>query len=1333
MKVLYLNGVDRGRDDTTTRQLTEAEPSMELSRATSPPDAFARIRESGDYDALVTSPAVARSETLALIVSLRRDKVPVAIVPVVTESQQEFATAAIAAGADDVLMQLGGMLLNAPETLARVFESLGRPARGPRRLRVMYAGDDELVWTLLGQLPFVEPIRAATQPDSDDPIRHPTAPKSGFGCDAMVIDSLEDLDQQARLISAVRRREPDLPTLVLTPPILSSDDLQELGLRPGEHIPKTGLYRRPLVTAMERLNADLHAEPSERRGLNGAAAPSTSLPAAAEEGPGPRAAEPPVEAGAPPPARVEAEPAAPAAAPPAPAPPDDATAKRLAAEAVDQARRQWDDARVALESRLAEAQAAAQAAATRVTEHETAMTAVRAELDDERKRHEAEVAELTAVRGHLESALEATRAELRESGERHVAERGTLQAAVEKLEGQVRSLEEARAVERSRWEKAAGSLEGRLRSAAAAAARAEFEATVEAGQNDLRRAEKQHAEERAQWASARTELAERLTKLEGIDVTRARLARELEAAQEALHTARAALDAARTETDSARAALEQLRRERDEDVARHEDAAAQRDEARAALDAERSAAEMLRGERDDARAELDAARVAREAADAGREAARAAADEARRDLEALRQERHGDRSAFEALQAERDEARQALAAAEAGRDEARGEAAGLRAERNEARREIDGLRRELDETRAAVERVQQDHAQASDELGGVRQELSNARAEIEALRGERDGTAAELSARRADNEAVWEQLDAARQERDEAWAERDRLGAELEGAREALRRASEERAAGQAAWSEERAAWDAERSAFETERRGFDALVRDAERAATAARDELRASLDTTRAELDAEREASEAARAALERVREELQTALDEARREADEARDELRRAAEVHAARLDEARAATDAARGDLRAAQTHLDESGKWHASQQAAWDTARQELEGRLATLEQEHATARRSLEARLRDAEERVQALSAQVTGHPAALEAERRRAAETHRRFVRRGLFGHCLMTRAGRLLECNDAFARIFGYASAEDVLRQHADRPFAPLAGREALDARLMGDGHAHGVESCLDRADGQPVRVLESASALSDPARGELVERVLIDLSEFSVLEERLQRARRLERVGQLTAEMGADIEAALTAAAAAGGRARQALPAGDARRSDLDAALAAADRAAGLVRQLVAFGRRQQRAAEPLDLNVVLDRARAMLGQLVGPHVALEVRPGQAEPVSAGEDDITQLLTALAVQARDLLPLGGAVRVSTGVAAPRTDDTGLHARHVVLSVAAIGYGVGAPQLTDTLDAMAGRCAGSITVRHETGRSAAFDVSFARCLPSASGAAR
>jgi PAS domain S-box-containing protein len=138
---------------------------------------------------------------------------------------------------------------------------------------------------------------------------------------------------------------------------------------------------------------------------------------------------------------------------------------------------------------------------------------------------------------------------------------------------------------------------------------------------------------------------------------------------------------------------------------------------------------------------------------------------------------------------------------------------------------------------------------------------------------------------------------------------------------------------------------------------------------------------------------------------------------------------------------------------------------------------------------------------------------------------ERKRAEEAvraseqrYRLLFERNLAGVYRVTVDGRLLDCNDACARIFGYASASEMLEHRAADLYFDASSRDEFLDRLREHGTLTNFEQCLRRKDGSPLWVLENATLVM---RGEgeiaLIEGSLIDISDRRQAEEELRRAK------------------------------------------------------------------------------------------------------------------------------------------------------------------------------------------------------------------------
>ncbi len=161
---------------------------------------------------------------------------------------------------------------------------------------------------------------------------------------------------------------------------------------------------------------------------------------------------------------------------------------------------------------------------------------------------------------------------------------------------------------------------------------------------------------------------------------------------------------------------------------------------------------------------------------------------------------------------------------------------------------------------------------------------------------------------------------------------------------------------------------------------------------------------------------------------------------------------------------------------------------------------------------------------------------------------------------------------------------------------------------------------------------------------------------------------VTEERLREAQHLqaskmEAVGQLAAGVAHDFNNLLTvikgftelvvARAEAG---IQDATGKDAR--DLDEVTKAAASASDLTRQLLAFSRPQVLDTTPLDINALVTDMARMLTRLIGSRieVSLTLAPGLAR-VQADRSQLEQVVMNLVVNARDAMPDGGRIMITT----------------------------------------------------------------------------
>jgi len=145
---------------------------------------------------------------------------------------------------------------------------------------------------------------------------------------------------------------------------------------------------------------------------------------------------------------------------------------------------------------------------------------------------------------------------------------------------------------------------------------------------------------------------------------------------------------------------------------------------------------------------------------------------------------------------------------------------------------------------------------------------------------------------------------------------------------------------------------------------------------------------------------------------------------------------------------------------------------------------------------------------------RVRALSV-ARGVTASLRASEQR----YGRLFEHSLAGIYRTTPDGRILECNEAFARLYGYDSTQDLLDHSAVSLHENVESRQHFLDALRAKGAVVARESRARRKNGSLFWTLEHASLLPGPP--EVIEGTIVDISEHKATEEALRLSRERYR--------------------------------------------------------------------------------------------------------------------------------------------------------------------------------------------------------------------
>ncbi|MCF6322634.1 MAG: ATP-binding protein, partial [Rhizobiaceae bacterium] len=215
-----------------------------------------------------------------------------------------------------------------------------------------------------------------------------------------------------------------------------------------------------------------------------------------------------------------------------------------------------------------------------------------------------------------------------------------------------------------------------------------------------------------------------------------------------------------------------------------------------------------------------------------------------------------------------------------------------------------------------------------------------------------------------------------------------------------------------------------------------------------------------------------------------------------------------------------------------------------------------------------------------------------------------------------------------------------------------------------KDVVKAALAGEGRIDPVEMILPDSDNQSVRFFVSAvkdyEASSDVASDE-DERVIIyamDTTDQRALELQFAQGQKMQAVGQLAGGIAHDFNNVLTAIIGFSDLLLANHRPSDPSFQDIMNIKQNANRAASLVRQLLAFSRRQTLRPQVLNLADVLSDLRMLLERLLGEKVKLNMVHGRdLWPIKADISQFEQVVVNLSVNARDAMPEGGQLTVTT----------------------------------------------------------------------------
>ncbi|MCS6770450.1 MAG: PAS domain S-box protein [Kiritimatiellae bacterium] len=309
---------------------------------------------------------------------------------------------------------------------------------------------------------------------------------------------------------------------------------------------------------------------------------------------------------------------------------------------------------------------------------------------------------------------------------------------------------------------------------------------------------------------------------------------------------------------------------------------------------------------------------------------------------------------------------------------------------------------------------------------------------------------------------------------------------------------------------------------------------------------------------------------------------------------------------------------------------------------------------------------------------------------------QRRRAEETVNRLaavVEQSADAVVMTDTNGQIQYVNPAFEQIFGY-SRNEVLGQN---PSILKSGRHdaVFYARLWETILSGGVwkgRLTDRRRDGTLVELLATIFPVRDAA-GQTRNFVAVskDVTRETELQEQLRQSQKMEAIGRLAGGIAHDFNNLLTTILGNADLVLRRLGPGVAIRNEVEQIRDSAQVAANLVHQLLTFSRNQIVHPRPVLLNEAVETAAKLLSRLLGKENKVEIQcDARAGWITIDPIQLEQVLMNLAVNARDAMPGGGTLTISTGQTIVRPGEGGELSElepgsYAVLTVSDTGIGM------------------------------------------------
>jgi PAS domain S-box-containing protein len=253
------------------------------------------------------------------------------------------------------------------------------------------------------------------------------------------------------------------------------------------------------------------------------------------------------------------------------------------------------------------------------------------------------------------------------------------------------------------------------------------------------------------------------------------------------------------------------------------------------------------------------------------------------------------------------------------------------------------------------------------------------------------------------------------------------------------------------------------------------------------------------------------------------------------------------------------------------------------------------------------------------------------------------------------------LVNREGIIISCNQTEAQTLGYYKS-DIIGFHLSRLY-PESGRSSMQQTLHRafdlSAELRDEEEQMVRKDGSIIDVSVNTSLVYDTNNVPVLMRCVVrNITEKKKLEQKIIQAQKIDSIGNLAGGVAHDFNNILASILGSASIMRRRMKPAERWYPFVEIIETAAKRGSSLTRQLLTFARRSNVEVHPIDVHAILNETISLFERSVNPNISIAKNfTPDTVVINGDEGQIQQAMLNLFINARDAMPNGGTLTVTT----------------------------------------------------------------------------